>query len=536
MEQYSPMDPYARSRYEQGIDSKIVIMGNSGVGKTSLLQRYTQNKFDPKNTTSTSGAFFVSKKASTNPPGDRPRKTKPLQVYVNGLKVRLQLWDTAGQERFRSMAPMYYRGANAALLLYDITNASTFDDIRGWLEELKKNCQPDLIIYIVGSKADLSPHRQVTSDLARLSLHNWFPPPRPPTPPPPPQPSTLSYIRPRFTSFPGLRSPPTSPPTRTPPETPAYLDLQANRSSALTRSNTAQSRPQPTTAGSSRSNVSSTARPQQQSRFGSHFGIQAGGWSELHDSSTNSLNEDDEHAVEDDEEEEREWGLSKGMELFEVSAKDDLGIQNLFDHLISAIIVRKDRIERENELKKRDSVFLTSVAAPAWTAQAEEEEAREKAERERSARGWSLLLSESAQDALHSSVSTPPRFLIPAGCPVPPSFPTRTHPPFLYCTISIYSTLAPHFAPLRFHSIITPALLHHHDHASSRSSPAISISIHVSLSLVSSHISSHDHSSSPYPQYASFTSVFASLIRLLLSTLSAHYYATLRRGVYMPIV
>lgn len=127
MEEYQRLDPYSRSRYEHGIDSKIVIMGNSGtsirfspnpysfypigVGKTSLLYRYTQNKFDPKNTTSTSGAFFVTKK-----------------VYVNGLKVRLQLWDTAGQERFRSMvsflssissasaglprlqAPMYYRG------------------------------------------------------------------------------------------------------------------------------------------------------------------------------------------------------------------------------------------------------------------------------------------------------------------------------------------------------------------------------------------------------------------------------------------
>ncbi|KAJ7477064.1 P-loop containing nucleoside triphosphate hydrolase protein [Mycena galericulata] len=365
MEQYPRMDPYSRSRYEQGIDSKIVIMGNSGVGKTSLLQRYTQNKFDPKNTTSTSGAFFVTKK-----------------VYVNGLKVRLQLWDTAGQERFRSMAPMYYRGANAALLLYDITNASTFDDIRGWLEELKKNCQPELIIYIVGSKADLSSHRQVTSDLARLSLHNWFPPPRPPTPPPPPQLSTLSYIRPRFTSFPGLRSPPVSPPT---PDTPAYLDLQSARSSALSRSNSTQSRPQPTSAGSSRS----TTTRAQQSRFGSHFGFQAGGWTEIQDSSSNSLNEDDEHAVEDDEEEPDSWGLSKGMELFEVSAKDDLGIQNLFDHLISAIILRKDRIEQENELKKRDSVFLTAVATPAWSAQAEEEEAREKAERERSARGWS---------------------------------------------------------------------------------------------------------------------------------------------------
>lgn len=69
------------------------------------------------------------------------------------------------------------------------------------------------------------------------------------------------------------------------------------------------------------------------------------------------------------------------MELFEVSAKDDIGIQNLFEHLISAIIVRKDIIEKENELKKRDSVFLSSVSTPAWSAQADEEEAREKAQR-----------------------------------------------------------------------------------------------------------------------------------------------------------
>lgn len=103
------MDPYSRSRYEHGIDAKIVVMGNTGpffgyvtyfmnltlstdgaldlgVGKTSLLHRYTQNKFDPRNMTSTTGAFFVTKK-----------------VHVDGLKVRLQLWDTAGQERFRSM-------------------------------------------------------------------------------------------------------------------------------------------------------------------------------------------------------------------------------------------------------------------------------------------------------------------------------------------------------------------------------------------------------------------------------------------------
>jgi hypothetical protein len=104
MAQYPRMDPYNRARYEQGVDAKIVIMGNTGsslhplrfqinlsnsppgVGKTSLLYRYVQNRFDPKSITSTTGAFFVTKK-----------------VFINGLKVRLQLWDTAGQERFRSM-------------------------------------------------------------------------------------------------------------------------------------------------------------------------------------------------------------------------------------------------------------------------------------------------------------------------------------------------------------------------------------------------------------------------------------------------
>ena len=86
MVEYSYRDSHSRSNYDHGVDAKIVIMGNTGVGKTSLLNRYTQNKFEPKNTTSTTGAFFVTKK-----------------VYVNGTRVRLQLWDTAGQERFRSM-------------------------------------------------------------------------------------------------------------------------------------------------------------------------------------------------------------------------------------------------------------------------------------------------------------------------------------------------------------------------------------------------------------------------------------------------
>ncbi|TDL29752.1 ras-domain-containing protein [Rickenella mellea] len=361
MTDHARLDPYKRPRYEQGIDAKIVVMGNTGVGKTSLLQRYTQNKFDPKNTTSTTGAFFVTKK-----------------VHVDGLKVRLQLWDTAGQERFRSMAPMYYRGANAALLLYDITNSSTFEDVRGWLEELRKNCTAELIIYIVGSKADLHRHRQVTSDRARLSLHRWFPPPRSPSPPPPPQPSTLSYIRPRFTSFTPSRS---VPPNSLSPM--AQDDNIISRGAGLKRSIThsAVSFSAETSPRLARSNSTNTAvpprpkkpheRPAQGSKFGRFFGPPMA-WNELGDSSSNSLpeeEEDDEDTVDD-----REWGLDKGMSLYEVSAKDDSGIKTLFDNLISAIIARKDSIEKENEQKRRDSVFLSPVTTPTWEAVADEEE------------------------------------------------------------------------------------------------------------------------------------------------------------------
>ena len=95
------------------------------------------------------------------------------------------------------------------------------------------------------------------------------------------------------------------------------------------------------------------------------------------DGSSNSLNEDDENLLDDDTDE-QEWGLGKDMELFEVSAKDDVGIQSLFDCVITSIIAKKDVIEERNELKRRDSVFLSEVSPPKWAAQAAEEEAKEK--------------------------------------------------------------------------------------------------------------------------------------------------------------
>ncbi|KAG0149900.1 hypothetical protein CROQUDRAFT_278893 [Cronartium quercuum f. sp. fusiforme G11] len=141
------------------LEAKVVILGMQGVGKTSIVHRYTTGSFS-YSLASTIGASFCTKKLS-----------------VDGCKVRLQIWDTAGQERFRSMAPMYYRGANAAILVYDITNQASFDDIQNWLDELRENMSPELIIQIVGSKSDLALNRrEVNLDLAYQQILNWTEP------------------------------------------------------------------------------------------------------------------------------------------------------------------------------------------------------------------------------------------------------------------------------------------------------------------------------------------------------------------------
>ncbi|KAG8952771.1 hypothetical protein FRC04_003694 [Tulasnella sp. 424] len=179
-------DRDAMGNSTSGVEAKVVVMGSAGVGKTSLVQRYTTNTFSSTKIAATAGASFHVKK-----------------TIVNGVPVRLQLWDTAGQERFRSLAPMYYRGAHAAVLVYDITNPSSFEDIRVWLEELKKNIPPesenDMIIYIVGTKVDLAPkQRKVTPQRVFDALVEWFPPPKPPTPPPQISNALVPYYGPTY--------------------------------------------------------------------------------------------------------------------------------------------------------------------------------------------------------------------------------------------------------------------------------------------------------------------------------------------------
>merc|ERR1719253_956179 len=112
------------------LETKVVILGDTGVGKTSMVNQYVKGQF-PGNTTATIGAAFSK-----------------MDVVIDNWQVVLQIWDTAGQERFRSMAPMYYRGAHAAILVYDVSQPETLDKLGGWVEELHNHANDDIVLVL----------------------------------------------------------------------------------------------------------------------------------------------------------------------------------------------------------------------------------------------------------------------------------------------------------------------------------------------------------------------------------------------------
>lgn len=189
--------------------------------------------------------------------------------------------------------------------------------------ELKKNAATDLIIYIVGSKADLGQYRQVTEDRARLSLHTWFPPPRAPTPPTPEveQQSAFSYIRPHLSSLTSARSVPfTSSFIKTPPSPSPSVAVEIPfRGPELKRSKTSIINGRANGTAFSGSNISSPILSS--SKSDAHFS------SQLRKGIYQRMPEDQEWPRKDESEDDSEtsWGLEKDMKLFEVSAKDDRG-------------------------------------------------------------------------------------------------------------------------------------------------------------------------------------------------------------------
>ncbi|XP_022932589.1 ras-related protein RABA5d-like [Cucurbita moschata] len=123
---------------------KIVIIGDSAVGKSNLLSRYARNEFN-LHSKATIGVEFQTQ-----------------VMDIDGKEVKAQIWDTAGQERFRAVTSAYYRGAVGALIVYDISRRSTFDSVGRWLDELKTHSETTVARMLVGNKCDLDNIRDVS--------------------------------------------------------------------------------------------------------------------------------------------------------------------------------------------------------------------------------------------------------------------------------------------------------------------------------------------------------------------------------------
>ncbi|XP_073328959.1 ras-related protein Rab-8B [Pagrus major] len=125
---------------------KLLLIGDSGVGKTCLLFRFSEDSF---NTTfiSTIGIDF-----------------KIRTIELDGKRVKLQIWDTAGQERFRTITTAYYRGAMGIMLVYDISNEKSFENIKNWIRNIEEHASSDVEKMVLGNKCDMTDRRQVSKD------------------------------------------------------------------------------------------------------------------------------------------------------------------------------------------------------------------------------------------------------------------------------------------------------------------------------------------------------------------------------------
>ncbi|XP_012673512.1 ras-related protein Rab-25b [Clupea harengus] len=125
---------------------KVVLIGESGVGKSNLLSRFTKNEFNHDSRT-TIGVEFSTR-----------------TVQLNGLTIKAQIWDTAGLERYRAITSAYYRGAVGALLVYDISKHLTYESAARWLKELYDHADPHIVVMLVGNKSDLAEERSVSTE------------------------------------------------------------------------------------------------------------------------------------------------------------------------------------------------------------------------------------------------------------------------------------------------------------------------------------------------------------------------------------
>jgi len=125
---------------------KLVLLGESGVGKSTLVIRFVKGKFNEFQE-STIGAAFLTQ-----------------TVVVDDTTVKFEIWDTAGQERYNSLAPMYYRGSHGAIVVYDITSSTSFERAKMWINELREHLGRKVVIALTANKSDLSEFRQVSTE------------------------------------------------------------------------------------------------------------------------------------------------------------------------------------------------------------------------------------------------------------------------------------------------------------------------------------------------------------------------------------
>lgn len=129
---------------------KVVLLGESAVGKSSLVLRFVKGQFHEYQE-STIGAAFLTQ-----------------TICIDDNTIKFEIWDTAGQERYHSLAPMYYRGAQAAIIVYDITSQDSFVRAKSWVKELQRLANTNIVIALAGNKADLASKRAVEFEEAQV--------------------------------------------------------------------------------------------------------------------------------------------------------------------------------------------------------------------------------------------------------------------------------------------------------------------------------------------------------------------------------
>ena len=163
--------------------AKLVCIGDSGTGKSSLTIRLCEGRFSPHHDV-TIGVEFGSRVVAVGPPNTQPPKPKPAvesglpeprqkEPEIEQKHMKLSLWDTAGQETYKSVTRSYFRGASGALLVFDISRRPTFEHVTDWLNDLRQIAEPDIVVVLVGNKSDLATGDENKREVTKQEAEEW---------------------------------------------------------------------------------------------------------------------------------------------------------------------------------------------------------------------------------------------------------------------------------------------------------------------------------------------------------------------------